>query len=425
VVKYQSEKVMKIFRIFSAKIIMGWLFFFSLFGGIRAQSETGQYTEEAPTGSWNLTGPFPAPSLGTGFSQILSPETGHLLFSNPAALGKVSVSRLSLNLSFNQTQLFRYWLVNTGVLTTSENLTFRYFRPDFISFSYRFRKLVISVALAAAENYGRPPLDYRYVQGGITLRQLKIWQTGTQTRYALSVAKQLSPQLSLGLSLVWNSGFIERNLEEKWPPDQIEMSDYRYQKTKGFCPVFGVNYRLSERVEFGFSLTPSTIFRATGHSLLSYITPLTRIEIPAQSSDRIKRPFSSGLGTKLTLKPNLNYYLEATYLHWNSYSFEYFGETQARNFRNILRLGSGVEYRTEFKFLGRTWSSPYYFGFCLDPQPITDIPTTYYYLTFGSGIGNEWISFLFATALGLEKGSGRNLKTQKISLTLVFHQGKK
>jgi hypothetical protein len=386
----------------------------------QVQAGPGQYTEEAPLGSWNVFGLETAPSLGSGLCQIARAGSGAVMVS-PAIMSLNPGTYLSLNLSFNQTQLFKYWLVNTGVLTTTGNLPFRSWQLDYLALSQKMRKWTFGFGWALTENYGRPGLDYHYLEDGVLYNQLKLWQKGHQTSYALSLARELNQKLSLGVSLIWYRGHIERNLEENWPVDDIKMTDYRYQKIKGFYPVFGLSYTFSDWLSAAVSLTPAHRRRANGQSYFSYNSPEADIEIEGQASEVIKRPFVAGLGARLTLRPNLNGCLEAVYFAWKNYSFSYFGEAQSRDFRNVLRLGTGVEYRRKLRFLGRLWTTPYLFGLMIDPQPMTEVSSTYFYLTFGSGISSDLLALSFSTAIGLERGSGQHLKHQKISITLEFY----
>lgn len=250
---------------------------------------------------------------------------------------------------------------------------------------------------------------------------MQIWQVGHLSGYAISLAGRLTRKLSLGASLIYERGYLERSLDEFWTQEEIQLLDYRYQKITGFRAVAGLSYEISDRLSLGFSLSPPYIRKVKGESSLTYLTPLTEIETGSQASDRIKRPLIAGFGGKLVITQHLDAYLDILYFGWKHYRFSYFGEDQLRNFRDTVRIGAGLEYRTRFRFLGRTWASPYYLGLAVDPQPAREVRSTYYFLTFGSGLKNELLGLSFSTALGLESGSGHALKRHKISVTLDFH----
>lgn len=388
---------------------------------LMAQTGPGQYTEEAPLGSWNILGPDTAAGLGSGFCRLARATSSEVIYSNPAILIQLPPLSLSLSSSFNQTQLFSYWLVNTGVISTRGNLTARTWQLDHFGLSWRSGRWSLGLAVALTENYGRPGLEYRYVYNQVVYNQMQIWQVGHLSGYAISLAGKLNQNLSLGASLIYERGYLERSLDEFWTQEEIQLVDYRYQKITGFRVVAGLSYKINDYLSLGLSLSPPYIRKVKGESKLTYITPLTEIETSSQANDRIKRPLIAGFGGKLVINQNLDAYLDILYFGWKRYRFSYFGEDQLRNFRDTVRIGAGLEYRTRFRFLGRTWASPYYLGLAVDSQPDLEVRSTYYLLTFGSGLKNELFGLSFSTALGLESGSGHTLKRHKLAITLDFH----
>jgi len=122
--------------------------YLAIISAAKAQSVPGQYTEEAPLGSWNILGPETATSLGSGFCRLARPGSVSAAYSNPALLVFLPPLAFSLSPSFNQTQLFSYWLVNTGVIATSGNLTQRSWQLDHFGLSFRRGGWTITWGLA-------------------------------------------------------------------------------------------------------------------------------------------------------------------------------------------------------------------------------------------------------------------------------------
>ncbi|MCR4408885.1 MAG: hypothetical protein QHH43_01825 [Candidatus Saccharicenans sp.] len=408
-------------RRWTLKYLLIIIIYFLIIPTLLAQTRPGQYTEEAPLGSWNILGPDTAAGLGSGFCRLARITSGEVIYSNPALLTQLPALTFSLSSSFNQTQLFSYWLVNTGVISTRGNLTARAWQLDHLGLSWRVGRWTIGLGVALTENYGRPGLEYRYVYNQVVYNQMQIWQVGHLSGYAISLASRLTQKMSLGASLIYERGYLERSLDEFWTQEEIQLLDYRYQKITGFRVVAGLGYEISNRLSLGLSLSPPYIRKVKGESSLTYITPLTEIETRSQASDRIKRPLIAGFGGKLVITQHLDAYLDILYFGWKRYRFSYFGEDQLRNFGDTVRIGAGLEYRTRFRFLGRTWASPYYLGLAVDSQPDLEVRSTYYLLTFGSGLKNELFGLSFSTALGLESGSGHTLKRHKLAITLDFH----
>ncbi|MDI6845056.1 MAG: hypothetical protein QME28_02850 [Candidatus Saccharicenans sp.] len=393
----------------------------ALANSVLAQAGPGQYTEEAPLGSWNTPGPQTAPALGSGFSELTRGHASSVVYTNPALLGLLPSVSLSLTGSYNQIQLFRYWLVNTGVIYTSGNLTWRGFQFEHFGASCRSGNWTLAVGMALIENYGRPGVDYRQLSSGIIYHRLTISQSGIQTGYSIGLARSFREKLYLGISFIYYRGSTARHLEEIWPQSEIQLSDWRDQKISGFYPVFGAFYKIGSLYFLGFSLTPPHRKKVTGESLLTYTTPATEIRINGEARDVIKQPFRVGFGGKVLVNREIQLSLEAMYSDWKHYSFYYFGEEQNRNFRSTVRLSAGFEYNGKFRLFGRSWLAPYFAGLAVDPQPDAEVRSTYYYLTFGSGAGNESFRLTFSTALAFESGSGNHLKRNKISLTLDLY----
>jgi len=405
------------------KPILVIIFLFSQVISSAAQLSPGQYLEEAPLGTWNIFGLDTAASLAAGFSQIVSSRSNSIALTNPAFLALSPQSNLSLNLSFNQAQLFKYWLVNTGVLSSTGNLYCRLWQINYLGLSLRWRQWAFTLVYARNENYDRPDIDYQSLSDGVMDNTISLRQTGSQTLFGLAVSRKLNSRLSAGLSLVKIKGSVERKLEETWPLDEIQMLDDRSQKISGFYTVFGLFCRITDRLSLGLSFIPPYHKKAKSQSLLAYISPQgdTGIEIYGEEVDRIKTPVVFGLGSRFLLRSNLEIHVEAVYFNWKRYSYTYFAEEMARPFRQILRISSGLEYRSRFRLFGKEFISPYYLGVLIDPQPMTDISSTYYYLTFGSGLSSDSFSLTFGTAIGFERGSGQKLKNQKVSITLDFY----
>jgi len=427
VLEFLSQGSMKDCSTFSR---LARIFFFSMILILtssslsRAQLKPGQYLEESPLGSWNQFGLDSAATLGTGLSQLTLAHNSQILLANPALLTSLKSCTLTINLGFNQTQLFNYWLVNTGVVSTDSNLTYRNFELNYVGFSCHSGQYTLAAAWAQSENFGRPAIDYQSADNDYVYNSLKLGQRGHLRTFSLALARKFRTKLSLGLSLVFLTGRINRDLQEDWPLEGTSMIDSRQQKMTGFYAVFGLNYLISSRLAAGLSLIPPYQRKVKSQSLLTYTSAEVNLTTQGEADDRANQPLIIGAGIKYKLKDNLNLLLESRYFAWDHYSYSYFGENLNRDFKAIIQLGAGLEYQIQASFLGQRWTTPYFVGFKIDPQPMTDISSTYYYLTFGSGFGNESLSLTFSTAIGFEHGSGHNLKNQKIAVTLDLYPEK-
>jgi hypothetical protein len=89
----------------------------------RAQLLLGQYEDEAPLATWNTLGAASAPSLALGGTQFARARDVSSALANPALLAGLPGFSVSLSASYGSASLFRYALVNTGVVTSSSNLS--------------------------------------------------------------------------------------------------------------------------------------------------------------------------------------------------------------------------------------------------------------------------------------------------------------
>jgi len=386
---------------------------------LKAQLSPEQYLEESPLGSWNNFGADSAPSLGAGLRQIVLLNSGASLLGNPAALAAGSSgSVLDFSFRFQQARLYKFWMVNTGVLSTTGNLNCLTAGLSYAGFSGRIKGWTLAGAYAQTENYSRPQIDYSLSRDGLLYEQLLLSQTGRQEVYAVGLARSLGRRLSFGLTLAVLNGYLRRNFVEILWVDNVNLKDVRNQKISGRYLVFGLLYQFNEKLALGWSLIPPYTRKFQGTSLSAFYSEETQVEIPGAGNDRVRMPLITGLGAFYKISAALDISAEAIYFGWKSYTFNYFGETLERNFKNILRLSSGLSYKSTFRFLRKQWEAPYYAGIMIDPQPMTDVRSTYYYLTFGSGMGNADFLLILSTAIGLEKGSGHNLTNQKVCLSL-------
>src|SRR4030042_1490867 len=102
-----------------------------------AQLVIGQYEDEAPLRTWNTFGLATASSIGRGETMLALADDCSAALSNPALLAGLPKFTLSLNGSYSRSTLFRYSIVNTGVLVSEGNLGIGLFALDFGGLSYR------------------------------------------------------------------------------------------------------------------------------------------------------------------------------------------------------------------------------------------------------------------------------------------------
>ena len=88
-----------------------------------SQLVLGQYEDEAPLRSWNILGRISAAGLAMGGIQVVMPSDSSVGMSNPALLEDLPRFTLSLGGTHDAASLYRFSIVNTGILETTENLS--------------------------------------------------------------------------------------------------------------------------------------------------------------------------------------------------------------------------------------------------------------------------------------------------------------
>jgi hypothetical protein len=121
-----------------------------------AQLTLGQYEDEAPLRTWNSFGAATAASIGRGETILSQAGDCSAGLSNPALLAGLPKFTLSLSGSYGRNTLFRYSIVNTGVLVTKTNLGLGLFAIDFGGVSFRIKGWTFALTAALSEIYDRP-----------------------------------------------------------------------------------------------------------------------------------------------------------------------------------------------------------------------------------------------------------------------------
>jgi len=115
---------------------------------------------------------------------------------------------------------------------------------------------------------------------------------------------------------------------------------------------------------------------------------------------------------------------DAAWFGWSRYEGTYFDEPLARAFRDIVKGGLGLEYLAPTRVSGKPAGIPLRLGVSVDPQPMTDVASTYLSWTFGTGLALESFAIDISASLGRENGSGRDLRSGRIVLSMryTFHE---
>jgi hypothetical protein len=381
----------------------------------------GQYEDEAPLRTWNTFGLPSAPSLGLGGVQFARAWDSSASLANPALL--VSLPRYSVTLTGSGTQasLFKYSLVNTGVVASSGNLSARTLGIEFGGLSVRWGPWAFAAASGILEVYARPGVR---VQDSSQTYELDMSQSGFLRAYHVSAARHITGHLSAGLGLNYVSGRLEREVIEDYlpPADPVTITDEKDEKFRGFFINAGMSWELSGRLTVALVVRSPYVKRANARSALRYQAPAggTDIQIDAEAQNTYRQPWVLGAGWSMRFSQAFSAAADLAYFGWSHYQVAYFDEPLQRLFRNVLKAGAGVEYLAAGRLFGRPVRFPFRLGFSYDPQPMAAPHSAYFSLSLGAGLRMSSVAIDVAGYFGREQGSGNSLSAGKIALTVSY-----
>jgi len=387
-----------------------------------AQLVLGQYEDEAPFRTWN-TYPFSsAAALGRGGTVFTLASDSSAALANPALLPNLPKFTLTVNGYLETASFFKYGPVNTGLFLAENNLWQALGGLDFAGLSFRLQGWTFALNVSLTELYNRPEAKVEYSPQGTLEYLLSFHQEGVLRTLNFSVGRRIGSRISAGLGLNYMIGNLHRELVEQVGSPGYTITDNKTQDFNGFVLNGGICFEISSKFRVAAVFRTPYKKRSDSRSDLRYSAPAgkTDISIPAASQDTAEQPLILGLGARYIILPRLTLAADVSYSAWSKYTLDYFGETQERNFKDIFKIGAGLEYVIDFNLFGPPASVPFRLGFIYDPQPMKDPSSSYFCLTFGSGIHWKRLHLDLGAMFGSESGSGNNLIGMKLVLSVGF-----
>jgi len=382
----------------------------------------GQYEDEAPFRTWNSLGITTGSSLGMGGTHFSLRPDCSVALTNPSLLSDLPGFSFIVNTSLDSASFFKYSIVNTGVLSTRENLSHGILAIDFVGASINLNGWAFSLSMGIIENYDRPSAGSEYTFENRLYYSLDFRQEGLLRNINLSFAGRPHRRFSFGIGLNFVFGNLEKNIEETWPYDDVTITDIKTHDYSGFYLNGGLTLNLSSKLAAGIVFRTPYSKKAESYSLQRYTSPHgdTDIKIEASAENDYKQPFVVGVGFNYRFSERLIAVSDFTYFQWSAYSIKYFEEEPHRDFKDILKIGAGIEYWTSAKVFQKNISIPLRAGLSYDPQPLKDPHSYYFSLSFGTGA--HWGKFFLDVGilLGIERGSGQDLSGKRFAVTLGY-----
>jgi hypothetical protein len=385
-----------------------------------AQLVIGQYEDEAPLRSWNSFGLATASAIGRGETMLALADDCSAALSNPALLAGLPNLTLSLNGGYSRTTLFRYSIVNTGVLASDKNLGVGLFALDFGGVSFRLKGWTFAITAGLSEIYDRPKIFVESTYAGSPYSSLLFDQSGFLRTINLAVARRIGRRVQIGIGLNFARGELERTVEDDYIQDGITISHRISQRFSGFYINGGLLARITDRLDLAAVFRTAYDKKSESGSNLRYQAPAagTDILIDGASDDLYRQPWAAGLGAKYQITPRFRLLGDLTYFHWPKYKASYFGESESRDFGPAFKAAAGGEYTVSIRLFKKDASLPIRFGFGYDRQPMRQPRSAYALISLGAGLHFRTIRLDFGSQYGRESGSGRGLDFVRASLSL-------
>lgn len=405
-------------RLFLAGLAVGLFFCLAAAAPAGAQLVLGQYEDEAPLGSWNVFGAVGAPALGSGGIRIARSWDGSVAMTNPALLLTLPRSSVGLTASYSTASLFRYSLVNTGVISSLSNLSTGSIALENAFFAYRFGGWAISLSADILEDYGRPRINWSYSSA----YAIGVEQTGHLRVYNLAAARRLGRRFSFGLGFNVVDGRLDRTVTEEWPDDGITITDDKSERFRGAYVNAGLRADLSSRVAVSLAVRTPYLKTSAGQSLLRYeaVSGGTDIRIEAEARNEYEQPWVAGAGVDWRLSEAWSVAADLVYFGWSRYGVLYFEEPVVRRFRDVVTAAAGLEYGIKVRLGGKPVRFPVRLGVSYDPQPMDDVRSRYFALTLGFGLRPGRFAVDLGGSIGREAGSGNSLRSGRIVLSVGY-----
>ena len=387
-----------------------------------AQMILGQYEDEAPLGTWNHYGLANGASIGQGGVLYAIAGDCSSSLSNPALLTHLPRFTLTLNSSYSSASLFRYAIINTGVVTTDQNYKLKIYAFDFGGASLMVKGWALSFSRALTEVYDRPSAESKYYYQDILYYTLNFDQEGHLITTHFAVARKIGEHISVGLGLNFIRGRLTKNIREEYRDTNISITDDKSYQFKGQYINGGIWLGVSEKFAVAAVFRAPFTKKAESESSYRYLSPGgdTDIRIDASGENSYKQPVVIGLGLSYKFSARFRVASDFSFFNWSKYKVTYFEEDLERDFKDIIKIGAGFEYLSALKIFGGECTVPFRAGLAYDPQPMNEPGSAYYSFSLGTGLHWESSSVDVGASFGSESGSGDSLSAQRISMSLSF-----
>ncbi len=387
----------------------------------QAPHVVGQYQDEAPLRTWNIFGPLTASQTAMGGTRYARSFDLSASQTNPSLLSRLPQVTAVLSGCWQQAELFQYGPVNTGILSSTENIVHDTTLLDFGGVAVNTKGWGLALTVSINDLLERPPSGGTVEEWGVPVYTFAFIQDGYIRTFNLGLARQITPRLSVGIGLNHESGWLERSTVEELLYSGVTIADSKELTIKSYYMNAGVTFDATDSITLAAVVRTPYTRKAEGESSVSNTTPPAtdiRIEVEAESS--YKQPLIVGMGADFAITERFHWAVDASFFNWKSYQANYFGEELDRCLKNIVTLHTGLEYEQPFKISTQDFRLPLWLGFTYDPQPVACVDSTYTYVTGGLGLRHRHFHLEVGGMIGWERGTDDDLKVYRVAATAGF-----
>ncbi len=390
-----------------------------------AQLALGQYQEEAPVGTWNTFPYLSAAALGRGQTAFTLARDASAGPVNPALLSFLPTFTVAAGGYYRVEAFSKYGPVNTGVLGSRGNIDLSIYGLDFGGVSLRLGGWALGVSVSAPEIYNRPTAEYQAKSSqGRLLEQDTFTQSGILRDFNFALARKIGSRLSLGLGLNIIRGKLDRQWLEQWAGDggTYQILDHKVRNFEGTSVNAGIVYDIAKTLRLAVVVRAPFVKTCDSRSDLRYDSAggVTEISIPDSATDEFRQPLVAGMGASWTIFTPFTIAADVTYYAWSKYRATFFGDADPRDFKDIVKVSAGAEYRAEFSLFGGPAWIPVRIGVVYDPQPMKIPKSAYLDFTLGNGLDLKFLHLDLGIMIGRESGSGADLVVKRFALSMGF-----
>ncbi len=344
------------------------------------------------------------------------------ILANPALLSGLPRITVAVDGYLQSAGFHTFGPVNTGVILMNENARLASAGLDSAGLSVRAGGWTFALNVFSDELYDRPPTSVQGTFNGIVYYEAEYSQSGILRTWQFAAAHRIGSRFSLGAAVNAVQGSLERQFVDTSFFPTVTITDRKTQTFSGFYVNAGLLAEISEKVQAAIVFRTPYRKEIRSESNLRYEAPSggTDITIPDSADDAAEIPAAFGAGLRVSVLPELDLFAEATADLWKGYTVTFFGDPQAREFRNVVKAGLGVEYRTKARFFGSEAVVPLRIGGIYDPQPAQNPNSAYAMFTFGTGVQGKRFGMDIGGLVGQESGSGNGLGILKLALSLHY-----